>query len=330
MAKVTIRHVAERAGVSTSTVSRTLHNHPKISEETKQRVMDAVHALNYRAHVYPPAETLHAIALLLPTGANDLFLHPFYSQVTRGITSFAQANDYVIVMASSKDEEEKLDYLQRFLSAPIVRGVVTVASKLDDRCCEYLSGADVPFVVIGRPASAADILWVDNDNFHAMYDAVNRLIERGSRRIAFLGGPVEMIVTRDRLEGYRMALANRGLEQVFGFIAHADEVTEAAGFSAMHTILVHGTPDALVTTDDFLALGALQACAERGVGPLRCIGFNNSAQAAEHSPGLSSVEIQPVELGRHATRLLIERIENGRPTENHVIVPTRFIARETA
>ncbi|HKJ86337.1 MAG TPA: substrate-binding domain-containing protein, partial [Spirochaetia bacterium] len=207
-------------------------------------------------------------------------------------------------------------------------GIILLSASRHDRAIELLSRAGVPFSVIGRPENPGDTLWVDNDNFHAMYDVVHRLTDNGARRIAFIGGPPQLNVTRDRLEGYRKALENRGLEQHAGLVGYATEFSESAGYRSMRGILATELPDAVVATDDLLGCGALQALAERRL-TLPCVGFNNSSAASHHVPGLSSVEIQPGELGRHAARLLIERIEHGVTNENHAIIPTHFVPRET-
>ncbi|MCK4516147.1 MAG: substrate-binding domain-containing protein, partial [Spirochaetaceae bacterium] len=112
-----------------------------------------------------------------------------------------------------------------------------------------------------------------------------------------------------------------------GLIAHADEFSESAGCRALGRILTFESPDAVVATDDLLGLGALLALTDHRLDPIPCVGFNNSAQARGHVPGLSSVEIHPDELGRTAAQLLIERIEHGVARENHAIVPTRFVER---
>ncbi len=328
MAKVTIRHVAELAGVSSSTVSRTLHNHPRISDETKRRVLDAARELNYRSRLMAPEESVRSVGIVLPSASEDLFLQPFLSRVLRGISVHAQSRGYLTTYAFANEDEAKLRFLSAYVESNCIRGVILLSASRHDRAIELLSRAGVPFSVIGRPENPADTLWVDNDNFHAMYDVVHRLTENGARRIAFIGGPPLLNVTNDRLEGYRKALENRGLEQHLGLIGYATGFSESAGYRTMQGILASELPDAVVATDDLLGCGALEALSERRLS-LPCVGFNNSAAASRHVPGLSSVEIQPSELGRHAARLLIERIEHGMTSENHVIVPTHFVPRDT-
>jgi DNA-binding LacI/PurR family transcriptional regulator len=292
--------------------------------------MRAVRELDYRVPRPVATEPLRSIGLILPHSPDELLLHPFFPLVMRGVSRFAQPRGYVTTYAFSDDEDDRLELIERYVHSSSVRGLILLSVYQNDRCVDALVREDFPFVVIGRPEHPGDLLWVDNDNFHAMYDVVNRLVEAGNRRIAFVGGPVELNVTRDRLEGYRMALANRGLHADDGLVGHAAAFSESAGYRAMAGVLGRTTPDAFVATDDLLGFGALQALEDRGLGPIPCVGFNNSRLARERNLGLSSVEIRPEELGHHAARLLVGRLEHDASTENHVIVPTLFVSRETA
>ncbi|MFW5776467.1 MAG: LacI family DNA-binding transcriptional regulator [Spirochaetota bacterium] len=329
MGKVTIHDVAERAGVSTSTVSRSFHNHPRISDETKRRVLRAAQELNYTWQEPPDSLVLKSLGVLLPHSSDDLLLHPFFPLVMRGVSLHAQSRGYVTTYGFSGEMPDRLRLLEQFVATASVRGIVLLAAYQEDPCVDYLLGEHVPFVVIGRPEHAGDVLWVDNDNFHAMYDVVNRLIQAGCRRIAFLGGAENLNVTHDRLEGYRMALGNRGIGPDARLVRYAGGFSESDGYRAMVELLAPARPDGVVATDDLLALGALKALSDSGLGQLPCVGFNNCREAREHVPSLSSVEIRPEELGRHAARLVIERMETGTASEDHVIVPTLFVGRET-
>src|SRR5690606_11182622 len=101
-----------------------------------------------------------------------------------------------------------------------------------------------------------DTLWVDNDNFQAMYNVVDYLIKKGHRDIGFIGGPANLYVTRDRLDGYKKALKMHGLYEDGGSIKLVEEFSQRCGYDAMRAILRYVTPSAVVTTDDLLAFGA--------------------------------------------------------------------------
>ncbi len=326
--KVTIQDVAYRAGVSASTVSRTLHNHPKITEETKQRVLQAADELHYRSVLYPGSrKTARLLAIVLPNGEQEFLRHPFFTSVLRGVSLTAQAAGYLVTYGFAPTQSQKMAILTRYLDTPSVRGYVLLRAYQNDPCIDTLLERKVPFAVIGRPEPSQDILWVDNDNFHAAYGAVNHLMESGFRRIAFVGGPQIMNVTRDRLEGYRMALTNRGLPFEPELVGFADAFGEEGGAQAMRRILRQTEPDALLASDDYLALGAIRTAREHGTGELECVGFNNTEWGPGAYPPFSSVEIYPEQLGAHAARLIIERSEDRRSEERHVIVPTRLVIR---
>ena len=329
MGRVTIRDVAERAGVSTSTVSRTLHNNPRISDETKDRVLSAVRELHYRPFSLPSDEPAQSVALMLPSSSSDLLRHAFFVHVMRGISLHAQSQGLLTTYFFAANVDEQLDLLRRCVESSAIRGVILLAVYQHDPCVDLLADSGTPFVVIGRPDASSRALWVDNDNFHAMYDVVNRLMEQGHRKLGFVGGPPEMNVTRDRLEGYRMALANRGLEADKLLVQHCAGFSRDGGYEAARTMFASARPEAIVATDDYLALGALDYM--RDAGPrVPIIGFNNSVEGREADPGLSSVDINPEELGRQASRLLSGAIAGEELADDHVIVPTSLVQRQSS
>jgi DNA-binding LacI/PurR family transcriptional regulator len=326
--KVTIQDIAERSGVSASTVSRALRDHPKITPETKRRVLEAAEELNYRSRLYPALTSgARLLAVILPSGESELLRHPFFTSILRGISLAAQSREYLVTYGYAATQPERLDILERYVGTPSVRGFVLLRAYKRDPSIDTLIRRGIPFAVIGRPEASQELLWVDNDNFHAAYDAVNHLIERGCRRIAFVGGPLSMNVTRDRLEGYRMALTNRGLTVQDELIDFSNTFGEAGGSDAMLRILSRSSPDALLASDDYLAIGALNAAREHSGMDLECVGFNNTQHGRDQYPSLSSVEIFPEQLGWHAASLVIDCVEETATEERHVVVPTRLVVR---
>lgn len=332
--KVTIKEVARSAGVSPSTVSRVLHDSPRISEETKQRVVDAMEKLHF--HPSAVARSLasratRTIGLVLPNDPGDLFENTFFIRAMRGISIYAQEHGYFIMYSFSQSEDLEVEFIKNYLNSKWVDGVILFTTRQDDRCIAYLRTRGSPFVVIGRPEETRDTYWVDNDNFQAMYNVVNYLVMQGHKRIAFVGGPLAYNVTRNRLAGYRQALENRGLECDPALIAEGDAFTEEAGYEGMSRILAgteSAAPDAVAATDDLLAFGALRAVAERGV-EVAVVGFNNTPRAMYQSPTLTSVDINPDELGVRACQLLIDVLEGREPTTNHFVVETRLVERDS-
>ncbi|RKD31218.1 LacI family DNA-binding transcriptional regulator [Thermohalobacter berrensis] len=327
---VTIKDVAKLAKVSPSTVSRVIAESPKISEETKKRVYKAMKELNY----YPNAiarslanKSSKTLGIILPNTAEDLFVNPFFIQAMRGISTYAQKRGYYIMLAYGEEEENEINIIKDYTNSKLVDGIILLTVRQNDKAIKYLREARRSFVVIGRPKNLENVLWVDNDNFKAMYDVTTYLIEKGHKNIAFIGGPYNLNVTKDRFEGYKRALEIRGISLDKELIKEAD-FNEVKGYQAMNEILKNKTPSAVITTDDLIAFGALNAIKEQNK-KIALVGFNNTPLAAYQKPTLTSVDINAEKLGYNAAKLLISKLENKKVDKNHYIVETKLIERES-
>lgn len=326
----TIKDVAKLASVSPSTVSRVVADNPKISDETKKRVLAAMKELNY----YPNAiarslasKATKTLGLVLPSTEKDIFVNPFFIQIMRGISHYAQEKGYYIMYTYGKDEDEELEHLQNLINSRRVDGVILTTVRENDRGIELLKERKFPFVVIGKPEEIDDVLWVDNDNFHAMYSVVNCLIQKGHRKIGFIGGHKNLNVTRNRLDGYKRALENSGIK-VSEELIKLGEFTEEDGYREMKEIMGDDMPTAVVTTDDILAFGVIKATKEEDID-MAIVGFNNTPLAEYQTPKLSSVDINAEKLGFFGAKLLINKLLKKREEIHNYIIETNLIERES-
>ena len=329
---VTIKDVAKLASVSPSTVSRVIADNPKISDATKKNVFKAMEELNYHPNAIARSlanKSTKILGLILPSTEEDIFKNPFFIQVMTGVSHYAQKNGYYILYTYATSEGEELEHLKKLMFSRWVDGIILTTIRKDDKCIQYLKENEYPFVVVGKPESTDGILWVDNDNFHAMYTVVNQLIQKGHRKIGFIGGPHVLNVTMNRLDGYLRAIENSGI-QVDEKLIMRKEFTEEGGYEAMKNILAYDHPSAIVTTDDLIAFGALKALREEGIDDISVIGFNNTPLAAYQHPTLSSVDINAEKLGSFAARLLIKHLENRDDGINSYIIDTKFVERESS
>jgi DNA-binding LacI/PurR family transcriptional regulator len=328
---VTITDVAKLANVSPSTVSRVIADNPKISDATKKKVYKVMKEMDYHPNAIARSlvsKTTKTIGLILPNTDEDLFVNPFFIQIMRGISHYAQKKGYYIMYTYSSNEDQEVEYIASLMNSRRVDGIILPTVRKDDKCIAYLKKEDYPFVVIGKPENTDGILWVDNDNFHAMYSVVNYLIQKGERKIAFIGGSPELNVTTNRLEGYKKAMQNIGLKIDENMIEVA-EFTEISGYDAMKKILSKTSPSAVVTTDDLIAFGALKAINEISDRHISIVGFNNTPLAAFRTPSLSSVDINSEELGYFAVKLLINKLENDKEDISNYIIDTKLVVRES-
>ena len=325
--KVTIKDVAREAKVATSTVSRVLAKSDKISEETKERVNEAIKKLNYTPSIVARGlakNKTRILAVILPQGAESSFENPFFVQAMKGISMCAQKENYYI-MYTFKEENEQ--WIKKFTEGNIVDGLFLFNAKSDDKTIEHLKKNKFPFVIIGRPEDIKNVLWVDNDNFEAVYQLTQRLIDKGNKKIAFIGAKKELNVSKDRLNGYKQGMFSRGLEVNEELIFEMDDFTEIEGYKAAKCILEKNNVSAFITTDDLLAFGVQNAIKEVGED-ISVVGFNNIPLASYRKPSLSSVDINSEKLGFYAAKILIDKLEGKKKMRNHVI-ETKFIERKS-
>jgi DNA-binding LacI/PurR family transcriptional regulator len=270
------------------------------------------------------------LGLILPNSSENLFVNPFFIEAMRGIGVEAQGRGYNIMFSFSNNEDEEVGFIRSYIKSRWVDGIILLASRENDRCMAYLREKDFPFVVVGRPDNPEKTLWVDNDNFHAVYDVTNFLVDRGSRYPGFLGGPMDFSVTRDRFAGYNQALRIRGITNNEALQGFGTDFSEEGGYELMRGILSRGgRPDSLVAADDYIAFGAMNALKEAGLDNVAVVGFNNTLRGRYQSPTLTSVDVNPADLGAGAASLLIDSITGKDEALMNLIVGTQMIERES-
>ncbi|GIM27444.1 LacI family transcriptional regulator [Clostridium polyendosporum] len=328
---VTIKDVARECNVSPSTVSRVIAGSPKISDETKKRVKEAIKKLNYHPNIIARSlanKATKVIGLVLPSEVDNLFENPFFIQVMTGISSYAKKSGYYIMYTFCKTEEEELKTIKDYVNSNLVDGVILSVVRFKDKCIKYLQEIDFPFVVIGRPEDTKNVLWVDNDNFQAMYNVVSKLLLNGHREIAFIGANSQLNVTNDRLSGYRQAHKIHGLDINEDIIVEVEDFKEHLAYKAMKEILKKSKPTAVVATDDLLAIGANHCLVENSIKDVAIVGFNNIPLVEYQKPSLTSVDINAKEVGHFAAKLLVDKLQDNIKI-GHYIIDVNLVERES-
>lgn len=329
--KVTIKDVAREAKVATSTVSRVLANSSKISEETKAKVNEAIKKLNYTPSIVARGlanNKTRILAVLLPGKAESSFENPFFVQAMKGISMQAEKENYYIMYSFKDEKDDEEEWVKRVTEGNLVDGLCLFNAKDNDVTINYLKEKNFPFVIIGRPEETSGVLWVDNDNFEAMYNLTQKLIDKGNEKIAFIGANKDINVSKDRLSGYKQALYSRNIEINESLIIEMNKFTEEEGYIAATNILAKERVNAIVATDDLLGFGAQRAIEKFGYDDISIVGFNNIPLSHYKNPPLASVDINSEKLGRYATKLIIDKLENRKNKGYHVI-ETKLIERES-
>jgi len=332
---VTIRDVAKISGVSPSTVSRVISNNPRISDETKKRVRKAMKTLGYHPNAIAQSlvnRSTSTIGIVMPQSTERAFLNPFFPQALSGISAAAHEKNYCLLLSTGSTEEEQLVSIENIINGGRVDGIIIMYSSVNNIILEAIKELNTPIVIIGKPLEAIDkILYVDSDNIEASRSVTEKLINNGHKKIAYISGPFEFVVSLDRLEGYRNALLENHLEFDRKFIAEG-EFSKEAGYKSMRELLQQSErPTAVVVTDDIIAFGVIEAINEAGLKipeDIEIISFNNIPLTEFCSPALTSVDIDAYSLGFEASKLIIEHIK-GSIYRHKVIVKTSIVYRET-
>jgi DNA-binding LacI/PurR family transcriptional regulator len=331
---VTIKDVALLANVAPSTVSRVIADSPRISEATKQKVKQAMEQLGYHPNLNArnlASQSTQALGLVMPSSKDVGFQNPFFPTVLQGISEGAQEKGYALHLTTGKSDVEILEAVVQMVQGRRVDGVVLLHSKVEDKVISYLKEREFPFVLIGKPyIDVEEITHVDNDNIRAMKDATDYLIELGHKQIGFIGGSLDLIVTVDRLNGYKKALTEADIEVKSEYIIHQEFLREGGQEAVRELMQLKQHPTALVVADDFMALGVLKTLDELGISvpnEISIIGFNNVLLAEMAKPPLTSVDINIFELGFQASKNLIQKIENSNEPTKRLIISHRLVER---
>jgi DNA-binding LacI/PurR family transcriptional regulator len=333
---VTIKDVAKIAGVSPSTVSRVISKHSRISPETSRKVRIIMEELGYHPNLMAKSlvsKTTGALGIILPRPAEELFLNLFFAEFFRGIAAQASRAGYDLLMATGANEREELDSVTRLVRGRRVDGIILLYSRKNDPIIEFLKKEAFPFVLIGRSVDNPDILSVDNDNILAAYDATKHLITQEHSRIGFISGPSDLVVSNDRMEGYKKALMDAGLPLREEWIVEGEFLQES-GYRAMSLIMsLYERPTALVIVDDIVTFGVLKGLTELGYrvpDDISLVSFNNLALSQLTTPPISSIDIGIYQLGYTAFQALVRKVKKEEILQTRFVIPHRLMVRESS
>lgn len=333
---VTIKDVAQLAGVSPSTVSRTCKDNPSISEETKERVRRAMTELGYEPNFQASNLASHnsrAIGIILPPSQRETFENAFFLEAIRGISSFCNEKQYINTVITGNTEDELLSVIKSMTRSGQVDGFIVLYSKADDPVINYLYNEGYLYVLIGKAnKNANQTIYVDNDNLLAGRDATEHLIQLGHKKIAYLGGDNSTIFSADRRAGYQLALTQHQLPIVPEYCIELPFKAKEQIEVMTNLLKLKDRPTAVVVCDDILALTLENICRKLELSlpeDLSIVSFNNSLVARLTTPKLSSVDINSFQLGIEAASQMINHIENPNLVATKIIVPHYLVERES-
>ncbi|MFV0576429.1 MAG: LacI family DNA-binding transcriptional regulator [Vibrio sp.] len=328
---VTLKDIAEVAGVSTVTVSYVLNNKNRVSEATKTKVLEAAQSLNYvpnRAAKMLASKSTKHICLIISGPDYEYLTNPYIYNLVNGIASVLDEQGYELTlrMANTKNE---LGFIRGELSSNLYDGVLVWGTRMSDDDFLSLFQHRVPLVSIARSLPEDIVNSVQVEHYQAAYDMTQYLIQCGYKKIMFLGLLNEIKATRDRFEGYRNAIVDNGIEFDVNWAFKADYYQEDA-YQIISEMDTSGF-DAIFAASDLMAIGAMKALFEKGLfipKDIAIAGFDNIPNSDMLPVSLTTVDTPILQLGTQSAQMLLDIIE-GAETKRKIQLETRLMIRSS-
>ena len=332
MKRITIKDIARDLGVSASTVSRALQNHPDISEATRKVVHTYAHEHNYKPNIM--ASNLRTarnttIGLLIPSATNF-----FFARVLKGVEQVAAETGYNIIISQTNDDPESEQAAIRALVSLRVAGILACINHTEGSCemLREILADDMPLVLFDR-LLPVDCDQVISDDFGGAFRAVEYMIHSGAKRIAYYSSTLNEHTGSERFRGYKEALKKYEIPFDEHLVLDCSHRQDALIMTPDFFRTV-GVPDAILATNDQTAAGILQTAKTLGISvpdQLQLCGFSNDMITRHTDPMLSTVQQHAREMGQEAIRRLLARIEESEEREpaQTIVLPTDLIIRES-
>lgn len=327
----TIYQVSELAGVSLATVSRVMNNNARVSEATRNKVLDAMAQLGYR-----PNSIAQSLASNRSNSVGILVseLHgPFYGEMLSGIENECRAaGKHVIIAAGHSEAESEKDGIEFLISRNCDALILHVEAVSDDYLTK-LAGGKLPIVLINRYIAKLADNCISLDNELGGYLATQQLLQQGHTQLAYIAGPMWKSDAKDRYAGHLRAMAEHGLTFNPALLAEGD-FRDSGGSACMQRLLATKLPfTALVCANDEMAAGAMEVAREQGLQvpqDLSIVGFDNLILARYIYPKLTTIDYPIGEMGRMAARWVLKNIYQQQALQLKNVFEPALVCRDSA
>jgi len=343
--KVTIKDIADKANVSTATVSRVFNNTAYVSDDTKQKVIEIAKKFNYKPRNYSKnsnnddakEDENNTIGIIFSfEDPFNEYEHPFYTKVLGGIQKYFQNYNYQLFFQSIVNDYNKdKDSMDELINKQRIKGFIIIGYDIDHRLISYFSDKEIPIILVDNNPDDNNLNCVLNDNYNGAKDMVDYLIKLGHEKIAFLGGPLNHFSLKERFHGYKAVLEGNNLsvdENLVKICSPSFKIDD--GYQAVLELMKNNNikPTSICAANDSLAIGAMKALIELGYSipdDISVTGFDDIEMANYTNPPLTTVKIAKQEMGLHAGKRLHELINGELPTSMRQVISVSVIARKS-
>jgi LacI family transcriptional regulator len=328
----TIKQIAIKANVSIATVSRALNNDVRVTDKTREKILQISNDLNYKPNLVARnfvKKTSYAIGLILPDISDE-----FFTDIIRGVDEITYKNGYYTIVASSHRHHTLADSIATFSQTGLVGGVILLMSAMTDDLKNILDQAKIPVVLIGAGKQERDFDIVTIDNYQGAFNATEYLIKKKKfKKIAHITGPAENYDAYLRKKGFIDACKKNGVSINKSFIIDGNFTIDSGYHGFIQLYGLPEKPEAIFAANDMMALGCYDAANYFNVkipDDISLIGFDDIFMSKYINPSLTTVRVQIEEVGKRAAGLLIERLNNPNGKAHSLIkIPTELIIRNS-
>lgn len=326
---VTIYDVAREANVSMATVSRVVNGNQNVKPATRKKVLKVIEELGYRPNAVArglASKKTTTVGVILPDISNSS-----YSELARGIEDIATMYRYNIILSNSDQNPNKELQLLETMLGKQVDGIVFMSDVISDELRKEMERSPTPIVLAGSLDDTASIATVNIDYYAAAYEAVQKFIDSGHKKIAYISGPLSSEINREhKLKAYQDALKEAGLGYDERLVVECNNTYEE-GLEAVST-LESIEPTAYFVSNDEMSIGvihAVEALGKKIPQDVEVITYENSKLARMARPMLTAVALPLYDIGAVAMRLLTKYMNNEEIEENQVVLPYRLEERQS-
>jgi LacI family transcriptional regulator len=335
----TIHDVAQKAGVSTTTVSHVINGTRYVSDQLKEQVQTAMTELNYQPNGL--ARSLRVgrsktIGLILPDNSNS-----FFAEISRYVEDFGYQNGYSVILCNTDEDPDKEASYINVLVNKQVEGIIFISSSDSSYNLSSLIDLHIPFVIVDRELPGINVDTVLNDNWLGGTLAANYLLNLGHRQIACISGASTVLSSKQRVDGFKQVLSEAGVE-IHSEYFMAGDFHFPSGLACMDRILELASrasaserPTAVFVCNDMMALGAIHSAREHGLhipDDISIIGFDNINISELVYPKLTTIAQPTQELAETAVRLLLHKLKKESTEElmpNRIYLKPHLVERES-
>jgi LacI family repressor for deo operon, udp, cdd, tsx, nupC, and nupG len=330
---ISIKDVARLAGVSTATVSRTLANPDKVSAKTRDKVLAVVESSGYVKNNLASSfrtKRAHSIVVLVPDITNS-----FFSNIIQGIESEAHKGGYRILLGDMQNDPDNARSYGELCAQRQADGVICLGRTIPFPYAKDRVSLDPkwpPFVMACEYDDVIPIPGVGIDNRGAAQEAIQYLGSQGHRQIAYLNGPADSPLCKDRLRGYHEGMAELGVADVQNLLYTGDFSLDSGAEAARSILASDELPSAILAANDAMAIGALQVIKKQGLRvpqDISLVGFDDIKFAAYCDPPLTTIHQPRSRIGKLSMQMMLEILNGREPAPGRTELPHKLVIRDS-